>query len=242
MEEEMTEVTDHTMKRWIWIAVFAIAFAWVESAVVVYLRAIYYGGGFSFPIVTDWQDGKYVIDNIMRIELGREAATIIMLAAAGCLAGRNFWQKFSFFMIAFGIWDISFYVWLRVMVSWPESLLTWDILFLIPLPWVGSVITPILIALAMTIAGSFIIYFDEKGYSICFRWFDWVVILGCGLLMIVAFCWDWKNIIRLPGDIEYSGLPNPFLWELYLPAYLFSIIYFALRLAKVLRSKDSHNQ
>ncbi len=61
-----------------------------------------------------------------------------------------------------------------------------------------------------------------------------VVALSCGLLMIVAFCWDWKNIIQIPGDIERTGIPNPFAWWLYLPAYLFSIAYFALRLRQII--------
>jgi len=223
-----------TIRRWRWVVIFAIGFAWVESSVVVYLREIYFDGSFHFPIIVNWENGRYVVDELMRIELGREAATILMLASVGCVAGRNTWQRFSFFMIAFGIWDIFYYVWLRVMVSWPESLMTWDLLFFIPLPWVGPVITPVLIAIAMVAAGSIIIYYDEMGYEIRFRWFDWVIVLGCGLLMIVAFCWDWKNIILLPDSVERSGIPNPFFWGLYLPALILSVVYFAVRFRQII--------
>ena len=228
-------------RRWLWVLIFAVAFAWVESSVVVYLREIYYEGGFNFPIVTDWQHGKLVIDNLMKIELGRELATIVMLAAIGCTAGRNGWQKFSFFMIAFGIWDIFYYIWLRVMIAWPDSLMTWDLLFLIPLPWVGPVITPVLIALAMTTAGTLIVYFDVKGYRIGFKWYDWVIVLGCGLLMIIAFCWDWKNIIQLKDGIQRSGIPESFFWELYLPSYLLSLIYFGIRLKSNISAENNKN-
>ena len=221
-------------RNWVWVVVFAIAFAWVESAVVVYLRKIYFDGVFSFPLVVKWEDGKHVIDPLVRIEFGREIATVIMLVAVGWVAGRNRFQKFCFFMIAFGIWDIFYYIWLYIMVSWPESLMTWDLLFYVPLPWVGQVITALLIALAMVVAGSLIIYYDEKGYNIRLRWYDTAVEIGCGLLIIVAFCWDWKNIIQIPGDIERTGIPNPFAWWLYLPAYLFSIAYFALRLRQII--------
>lgn len=224
------------LRRWIWITAFAVAFAWVEGAVVVYLREIYFGGGFSFPIVTGWEGGRFVTDHLMNIEFGREIATILMLVAAGCLAGRNPMQKFCFFMVAFGVWDIFYYIWLRVMVRWPESLMTWDLLFFIPLPWVGPVITPVLIALAMTLAGSLIIYLDEKGVVVSWRWSDWAIELGCGLLMIVAFCWDWKNILRLPDGNPYTGIPNPFAWWLYLPALILSTGYFALRLWRILSS------
>ena len=216
--------THDALKRWIWVMIFSIAFAWVESSVVAYLREIYFNGSFYFPIVVNWVDGEYVQDPLMVIELGREAATIIMLIAIGWAAGKNPLQKFSFFMIAFGIWDIFFYIWLKVMLNWPESLMTWDLLFLIPLTWAGPVITPVLIALAMTIFGSFIIYYDEKGIKIQIRWYDWVIVMGCGLLMIVAFCWDWKNIMRIPDGIERSGIPNPFAWWLYLPPYIFSVV------------------
>jgi hypothetical protein len=219
-----------TGSPWIMILLFSIAFAWVESAVVVYLREIYFDGDFKFPLVVIWEEGKHIIDPLVRIELGREIATILMLAAVGCLAGKNGLQKFCYFMVSFGIWDIFYYIWLYVMVGWPESLMTWDLLFFVPLPWVGPVITPIIIALAMIVAGWLIIYFDDRGFKIAWRWYDMAIELGCGALLIVAFCWDWRNILQMPGDMTRSGIPNPFAWWLYVPAYLFSVIYFAIRL------------
>jgi hypothetical protein len=226
-------------RRWIWAVIFSVAFAWVESAVVVYLRKIYFDGVFKFPLVIVWEDGKHIIDPLIQIEFGREIATIIMLVAVGYVTGKSKLQRFCFFMIAFGIWDIFYYLWLYVMVGWPGSLLTWDLLFYVPLPWVGPVITPVLIAVAMVGAGSLIIYYDEKGYVMRWRLYDMAIELGCGLLIIVAFCWDWKNILQVPGDITRSGIPNPFAWWLYLPAYLFSITYFAIWLKKILSEGSS---
>ena len=236
-DTNLDEPARHTLWHSMWVVIFAIAFACVESSVVVYLREIYYGGSFCFPIVTVWEDGKLIVDNLMRIELGREIATIIVLVAVGWAAGKNAWQKFCLFMIAFGVWDIFYYIWLWVMVSWPESLMTWDLLFFVPLPWVGPVITPVLIALAMTTAGSLIIFYQEKGCVILWRWYDWVIESSCGLLMIVAFCWDWKNIMRVPDGVLHDGIPNPFAWWLYLPAYLFSVAYFVLRFKQVVCAK-----
>jgi len=215
---------------WVMFVLFSIAFAWVESAVVVYLRDIYFDGVFKFPLVVFWEEGKHIIDPLVRIELGREIATIIMLVTAGCLAGKNGLQKFCYFMVSFGIWDIFYYVWLYVMVGWPESLMTWDLLFFVPLPWVGPVITPMIIALTMIVTGSLIISLDNRGYTIAWRWYDMAIELGCGVLLIIAFCWDWRNILQMPGDMTRSGFPNPFAWWLYVPAYLFSVIYFAIRL------------
>jgi len=226
-----------TFIKWVWVVVFSVAFAWVESAVVVYLREIYFGGGFSFPLIVKWEGGKHVIDPLVRIEFGREIATIIILVSVGWIAGRNRFQKFCFFMIAFGVWDIFYYIWLYVMVGWPESLMTWDLLFYVPLPWVGPVITPVLIAIAMTAAGSVVIYYDEKGHNICWQWHHMAVELFCAFLMIVAFCWDWKNILQVPGEIERTGMPNPFAWWLYAPAFLFSVAYFVFKLRQFISSK-----
>ena len=152
-------------RNWVWAVVFAIAFAWVESAVVVYLREIYFDGRFSFPLIVKWEDGKHLIDPLIRIEFVREIATIFMLLAVGWIAGKDRFQKFCFFMIAFGIWDIFYYIWLYVMVRWPESLMTWDLLFYVPLPWVGPVIAPVLIALAMMMAGSLTIMMKKDMLS-----------------------------------------------------------------------------
>jgi hypothetical protein len=223
-----------SLSRWILVAIFAVAFAWVEGAVVVYLREIYFGGVFGFPLVVVWEEGKHVIDPLVRIEMGREIATIVVLVAAGWLAGKTMLQRLCFFMVAFGIWDILYYVWLHTMVGWPENLMTWDLLFFVPLPWVGPVITAILIAVAMVGAGSVTLYYDGRGHVIRWRWYDTATELGCGALIVVAFCWDWKNILQVPGDITRTGIPNPFAWWLYIPVFLFSLVYFAIRLKQIL--------
>jgi hypothetical protein len=225
-----------TIRRWAWVVIFSAAFAYVESAVVVYLRKIYFEGAFEFPIATLWEDGRHVLEPLIVVEMGREAATIVMLAAAGMLAGANALQRFCFFMIAFGVWDIFYYVWLWVILRWPDSLMTWDLLFYIPLPWVGPVITPVLISVTIIAAGSLLLFAGLKGYAIRWRWYDGVIELGCGLLLIVAFCWDWKNILRVPDGAPYSGIPNPFAWWLFLPAYLFALLYFMVRLQQAIRA------
>ena len=76
-----------------------------------------------------------------------------MLAAAGLAIAGNFRQWLAGFMISFGVWDIFYYVFLRLLIGWPESLMTWDLLFLLPVPWVGPVIAPVLVSLSMIVAG-----------------------------------------------------------------------------------------
>jgi hypothetical protein len=207
-----------------------VAFAWVESAVVVYIRKIYFGGDFFFPLVVQWQGGQHIVDPLVRIEFVREIATIFMLLSVGWIAG-NFWlQRFCYFLIAFGIWDIFYYVWLKVMVDWPTSLLTWDLLFYVPLPWVGPVVTPLVIALTMAGAGTWIIYKQHSGEAVNWHWHDTLIEVLCGLLLIVAFCWDWKNILQMPGDPLRTGNPNPFAWWLFAPVYALSVGYLIFRL------------
>ena len=221
------------VRRGLWVVALAISFAYVESAVVVYLREIYFDGSFDFPLVTIWENGRRVVDRLILVETGREAATIVMLAAAGILAGRNGLQRFCFFMIAFGIWDIFYYLWLYAILGWPESLMTWDLLFYIPLPWVGPVIAPVLIAATMTAAGALLISLEDRGVRIRWLWVDWAVEMGCAFLLIVSFCWDWKNILRVPDGTGHTGIPNAFAWWLFVPAYLVAAIYFAVRIRQV---------
>lgn len=136
--------------RILFIASFAVAFAFVESSVVVYLRSLYYPDGFTFPL-------KMIEGRHLWVEFAREFSTILILVAAGILAGSSVWQRFAYFLIAFGVWDIFYYVWLKVILDWPATVIDWDILFLIPIPWIGPVIAPVLISLLMIIVGWLIV-------------------------------------------------------------------------------------
>ena len=134
--------------RWLIVAVFAIAMAWVESAVVYYLRTM-------VDRIEPYQPYPLpVIGGLGTAEFVREAATLIMLLTVGILAGRNWRSRLGYAAVAFGIWDIFYYVFLKVMCGWPHSLLDWDILFLIPLPWWGPVLAPVSIAVLMILWGT----------------------------------------------------------------------------------------
>src|SRR5580704_4850605 len=116
------------------LLLFGISFGYVEAAVVVYLRAIYdpirqqiqpeRKPGELFPLITSEQLAKAGPENPRRlaIEVGREAGTILMLAAIALAVARNLHQWFAAFAIVFGIWDIMFYIFLKLMIHWPESL------------------------------------------------------------------------------------------------------------------------
>ena len=125
----------------IFSSLFAISMAYLESAVVVYLRELYYPDGFQFPLTG-------IPLRILIIEIGREAATILMLYAYAKSVGSNGREVMAYFSLNFGVWDIWYYIWLKLLLDWPATILDWDILFLIPVPWVGPVLAPVIVSLA----------------------------------------------------------------------------------------------
>jgi hypothetical protein len=140
------------------VCVFAAAFAFVESSVVVYLRELYYPEGFAFPL-------KPGIVPLIAVELARELATMIMLITVAMIAWKTPWPRFAGFLIAFGVWDVFYYIWLKIILNWPSSLLDWDILFLIPIPWIGPVIAPVFVSIVM-MAGGWLILKKESGTGV----------------------------------------------------------------------------
>lgn len=130
------------MKKLFVITLFAIAMGFLESAVVIYLRELYYPNGFNFPLSS-------MHSTIVTTELWRELATLIMLFCIGYLASNNNTKRFAWFIYSFAIWDFFYYVFLYLILGWPASLITWDVLFLLPVMWTGPVFTPLLMCLNM---------------------------------------------------------------------------------------------
>lgn len=172
------------VKTIIWLTIFSIAMGFLETSVVVYLRELYYPEGFKFPLVPVTRD-------IATTEFFREIATIIMLIGAGVMAGKNSLQRFVFFLYSFAIWDIFYYVFLKVLLNWPESLFTWDILFLVPVPWVGPVIAPCIISLSMIVFTFVVVYFQEKRKYVHVTFMEWILFIFGSITAIVSFMWDY---------------------------------------------------
>src|SRR5262249_38081804 len=106
-------------------------------------------------------------------ELAREAATLLLLAAAALAVAHNFRQWFAAFVFVFGLWDLFYYVFLKVLLDWPASLLTWDILFLVPVPWVAPVLAPVLVASSMVAAGAVVLRRESYGRPVRLAWSHW---------------------------------------------------------------------
>jgi hypothetical protein len=197
-------------KKITWLTLFSIAMGFMETVIVVYLRKLYYPDGFQFPLVA-------MDDGIIKAEFLREAATVIMLLAIGILTGKTVAQKFSFFIYCFAIWDIFYYVFLKALLDWPKSLFTWDILFLIPVPWVGPVIAPCIVSITMIALAFGIIRFQEKGYATAIKIKDWLFFSVGSALIILSFIVDAFRYISLPGNnLANTSVPSHYDWGLFI--------------------------
>lgn len=176
-----------------WLTFFSIAMGFLETSVVVYLRELYYPNGFGFPLVQ-------VPPKIATTEFWREAATIIMLLGAGIMAGRNAQQRFVYFLFCFAVWDIFYYIFLYVLLGWPESLFTWDILFLIPVPWVGPVMCPVLVSLTMIGLTLITLYGQMKGHKATLNRIEKIILLGGCAIVLVSFMWDYFQYVQEHGN------------------------------------------
>jgi len=202
------------------ILLFGISFGYVEAAVVTYLRPQFDAVRAAFTPQSSRRDVFPMLsaqqvkaagpdmERLVGTEIAREAATLLMLGAVAAAASGNFRQWFAFFLLAFGAWDISYYAFLKVLIDWPKSLLTWDILFLIPVPWSAPVLAPALVAVTMVGTGVVYLWRESNGHSIRLRSVHWLGAGAGALFILAAFTWDYRNVMT-------GGMPKLFNWPLF---------------------------
>lgn len=195
------------MRNALWVAGYAVAMAAVESAVVVYLRALHPGDAALTVLLHE------IPAQLVMIEIGREAATLIMILAVAALASRTVRDGFLYFALIFGVWDIFYYVWLWVFIGWPPSLFTWDVLFLIPVPWLGPVIAPMIVSLCL-VAGSLWLLARPSRRLPRLSWA--LAILG-GALVLLSFTVDYRYALARTD-------PPRFRWELFGAGVLVAVL------------------
>jgi len=200
-----------TGRRLTAVGLFAVAMAYLESAVVIYLRALY-------GIEDLLRDIPLAPDQYTLVEIGREMATLAILALIGWIAGRRRQDRIGYALFAFGLWDIFYYGWLFILTGWPETLLDCDMLFLIPLPWWGPVLSPVLISLMLIVGGGLAVLRAERGRTLQFTVAEWGVAGGGLLLALYVFMRD--ALHALPGGLEavICARPTAFNWPLFLVA------------------------
>src|ERR1043165_6433468 len=200
--------------RWFVVVTYAAAMAWVESAVVFYLRTM-------INRIEPYQVNPLPqIGGLGPAELVREAATMVMLLTVGILAGRNWRSRLGFSAIAFGVWDIFYYVFLKVMCGWPHTLFDWDILFLLPLPWWGPVLAPVSIALLMILWGTLVSSWRIERARDGSEWKVWSLnFVGVGLALYL-FMQDSMRVMNGGVEALRNLRPQSFSWPWFCVALL----------------------
>ena len=171
-----------------------------EATVVVYIRELFYPEGFSFPL-------KLIPTKFIIVEVLRELATIVMLITVAAVVGKRFWERFGYFLMLFGTWDIFYYIWLKATINWPSSLFDWDVLFLIPLPWIGPVIAPLVVAILMLGVGLTITDLHARGYTFRLTTPSYILAALGILALLFSFMWD-------TGATLHQQPPQPYLYGL----------------------------
>lgn len=202
--------------KFVWITIFSIAMAHVEASLVVYLRDLYYPGNplEIFPIAV-------LSDRDLAIEYSRELATIVMILSVAFLAESGFTRIFAAFVYVFGLWDLFYYLWLKTMIGWPLSWLDWDVLFLIPWPWLGPWITPAMIALLFVVWGGWIL--SSKTTHVFNRRTASLFILGC-LLALAAFLLPVLALLSGGKQAFIGFVPEHFSWWIFIAGYLLMVV------------------
>ncbi len=227
------------------VTAFAIAMGFLEAIVVIYLRKLFYPLGFSFPLK------GFIEPSILGIEWIREFATIVMLLAVGFLAGKKLYEKFAYFIYAFAIWDIFYYIFLKLALNWPLKITDWDMLFLIPWPWAGPVLAPLLLAALMIVSAFLIIDFIDKGRNVKINLKEWALIIIGVLVALYTFLYDYgmiifkggfaKDFFTLASNQEFIQAvsnynPIYFNWVIFLIGLIISslgILIFYIRMKKL---------
>lgn len=200
-----------------------MAMGLLEATVVVYMRELFYPEGFAFPL-------KPMPAWLFKAEIIREFCTLLMLATVAWLTVKTFTRRLAVFLFIFGVWDIIYYVALWLFLGWPESLLTWDILFLIPVTWTGPVLAPVLCSVTMIFIAFLIERVLLKNQTFRLGTKELSLFFGGAFIIFTSFIYDFlhlvaegnflNNFFSLPGNTAflnkmYSFVPERFQWEIF---------------------------
>jgi len=213
------------------LGIYAVAMALLEAAVVVYMRRLYYPKNplELFPL-------HFLNDYDPLLELSREAATITMVLTVALLAERrSLTRSFAAFLFVFGVWDLFYYLFLKLLINWPRHWLEWDVLFLIPSVWLGPWICPAAIAMLFIVWGSWALLSQRE---VMFTTTSLTMIVAGACLSLITFM---QPAIANGTETLSSYLPGAFWWWLFLPSYLLMAAGFALTRWPPRRRMSTHD-
>lgn len=207
-----------------WLTVFAVSMGYFEAAVVVYIREVIYPGGFAFPL-------QPIAKHLATAEIIRELFSLLMLLSVSILAGKTAVRRFAYFMFSFAVWDITYYIFLKLLLNWPESFMTMDILFLLPVTWVGPVIAPLILSVIMVLFALLVLHFSNGTQPVYISAIELFFLITGALVVIVSFTLDYSLFIlsnysmaeiwSLPAkdlyDLSLQYDPERFYWIVFWP-------------------------
>ena len=202
------------LQKLLWLTLFGVGFAMVEAAVVIYLRQLLQVEGSNINL-------SGIPREILSVEIVREFTTLVMLISVGVLAGNRPLGRFGSFIIAFGVWDIFYYVFLSMFHGWPRSFLDWDLLFLIPVPWMAPVLAPVLVSCGLIFSGYWLLIREQQKKRIVVSLSDWIIEAVATVLILYSFT---NNNSVSP--------PEVFSWIIFLAGLALGVGYFVWRMMK----------
>jgi len=186
----------------------------VEAAVVIYLRQLLHVEGSNITL-------SGIPRGIFTVEIVREFTTLVMLISVGVLAGNRPLGRFGSFIIAFGVWDIFYYVFLSMFHGWPRSFLDWDLLFLIPVPWMAPVLAPVLVSCGLIFSGYWLLIREQQKKRIVVSLSDWIIEAVATVLILYSFT-----------NNNSVSTPEVFSWIIFLAGLALGVGYFVWRMMK----------
>ena len=186
----------------------------VEAAVVIYLRQLLHVEGSNITL-------SGIPRGIFTVEIVREFTTLVMLISVGVLAGSRPMGRFGSFIIAFGVWDIFYYVFLSIFHGWPCSFLDWDLLFLIPVPWMAPVLAPVLVSCGLIFSGYWLLIREQQKKRMVVSLSDWIIEAVATVLILYSFT-----------NNNSVSTPEVFSWIIFLAGLALGVGYFVWRMMK----------
>lgn len=179
---------------------FAVMMGYFEAAVVVYLRRLWELGEIDVAHAS-------LANRLILTEVLREAASLGMIATVAWLTGRRGLERLAHAAIIFGVWDLFYYVDLHLLTGWPSSLFDWDVLFLIPRPWIGPVLAPAIVSIALIVCG-LLVARREEWLPVRTTARSWILALLGGAIVIVSFL-----LPTVPATATAD--PSGFSWSIF---------------------------
>jgi hypothetical protein len=197
------------------LSLFAIVTGYIEAAAVAYIRSIYepiHARLFPerdpddlLPLFTfeQWREQAPPYLRSPVLEIVRETATVValVLVALATTPTLRRWPATFFLMLGISGW--SYYLSLKALIGWPHSLEDWDLIFMVPLPWVGTVWAALVCYTAMIVAAAWFFGAEATGRPLRSGPFGWLLLLTGSLVTAAPFCWDVQHIVS-------GGYPRPF--------------------------------